>query len=195
MWCWSIVGSFLSWSYDGTILGDLSINFYPGGLQILAIILALLALVLLLAEKGPLTKLGAWLDATAGLRALGFTLTLYMVLVLIAISVDSDGLINVNPGAYISLVGAVLILVSAWMLPLRQLRDMSEAKLPAWLEILAIAVLMAACCSSRRTRSGLEDAWSFILCLVFIAAVVAVLFRTGAMSLGRPCRAAARARC
>ena len=49
-----IVGSFLSWSYDSTILGDLSINFYPGGLQILAIILALLALVLLLAEKGPL---------------------------------------------------------------------------------------------------------------------------------------------
>src|SRR3954453_23690798 len=120
-----IVGSFLSWSYDSTILGDLSINFYPGGLQILTIIMALFALVLLLAEKGPLTRLGAWLDATAGLRALGITLTLYMVLVVIAITADSDGLINVNPGAYISLVGAALVLVSAWMLPLRHLRDMS----------------------------------------------------------------------
>ncbi|WP_406056314.1 branched-chain amino acid ABC transporter permease [Kribbella sp. NBC_00889] len=177
-----IVGSFLSWSYDSQILGDLSINFYPGGLQILAIILALIALVLLLAEKGPLTKLGAWLDVTAGLRALGFTLTLYMLLVLIAISVESDGLINVNPGGYISFAGAVLILVSAWMLPLRQLRDMSEARLPAWFEILAIALLMAAVLFVAAYALGLEDAWSFILCLVFIAAVTAVLFRTGSFS-------------
>ncbi|MEV0802669.1 branched-chain amino acid ABC transporter permease [Kribbella sp. NPDC050281] len=177
-----IVGSFLSWSYDDEILGDLSINFFPGGLQILAIILALIALVLLLAEKGPLTKLGAWIDATAGLRALGFTLTLYMLLVLIAISVESDGLINVNPGGYISFVGAVLILVSAWMLPLRQLRDMSEARLPAWFEILAVALLMAAVLFVAAYALGLEDAWSFILCLVFIAAVTAVLFRTGSFS-------------
>lgn len=49
-----IVGSFLSWSYDGAILGDLSLNFYPGSLQILAIVTAVLALVLLLTEKGPL---------------------------------------------------------------------------------------------------------------------------------------------
>jgi branched-chain amino acid transport system permease protein len=177
-----IVGSFLSWSYDGSILGDLSINFYPGGLQILAIILAVVALVLLLAEKGPLTKLGAWLDATAGLRALGVTLTLYMVLVVIAITADSDGLINVNPGAYVSLAGAVLILVSAWMLPLRHLRDMSEARLPAWFEILAIAVLMAAVLFVAAYALGLEDAWSFILCLVFLAALVTVLFRTGSLT-------------
>jgi branched-chain amino acid transport system permease protein len=177
-----IVGSFLSWSYDSTILNDLSINFYPGGLQVLAIITALLALVLLLAEKGPLTRLGAWLDATAGLRVLGTGLTLYMVLVVIAITTGSDGLINVNPGAYVTLVGAVLLAVSGWMLPLRQLRDMSEAKLPAWFEILSIAVLMAAVLFFAAYALGLEDAWSFVLCLVFVAVVAAVLFRTGTMT-------------
>jgi branched-chain amino acid transport system permease protein len=88
----------------------------------------------------------------------------------------------VNPGAYISLAGAVLILVSAWMLPLRHLRDMSEARLPAWFEILAIAVLMAAVLFVAAYALGLEDAWSFILCLVFVAALVTVLFRTGAMT-------------
>ena len=55
-----------------------------------------------------------------------------MVLVIVAITVESDGLINVNPGAYVSLAGAVLILVSARMLPLRQLRDLSQARLPGW---------------------------------------------------------------
>ena len=177
-----IVGSFLSWSYDGTILNDLSINFYPGGLQILAIIIAVLSLVLLLAEKGPLTKLGSWLDATVGLRMFGSGLTLYMILMLIAISVASDGLINVNPGGYITLVGAVLIAVSGWMLPLRQLRDMSEARLPAWFEILSIAVLMAAVLFVAAYALGLQDAWSFVLCLVFIAVVAVGLFRCGVMS-------------
>jgi branched-chain amino acid transport system permease protein len=178
----AVAGSFLSWSYDGTILNDLSINFYPGGLQILAIVVALLALVLLLAEKGPLTRLGAWLDATQGLRMLGAGLTVYMVLVVVAIATDSDGLINVNPGAYVSLVGALLIAVSAWMLPLRQLRDLSEAKLPAWFEILSIAALMAAVLFFAAYALGLEDAWSFVLALVFGAVVVVALFRCGVMT-------------
>jgi len=178
----AVVGSFLSWSYDDRILGDLSLNFYPGGLQILAIIVAVLALILLLAERGPLTRLGSWLDATLGLRVLGAGLVLYMALVLVAISTDSNGLINVNPGGYVCLVGAVLLAVSAWMLPLRQLRDMSEAKLPGWAEILAIAVLMAAVLFVAAYALGLQDAWSFVLCLIFIAVVAVALFRTGTLT-------------
>jgi len=177
-----IVGAFLSWSYDSTILGDLSINGYPGGLQILAIIVAVIALVLLLAEKGPFKKLASWLDVTLGLRFLGIGLTAYMVLVVIAISLDSDGLINVNPGAYISLAGAALVTVSGFMLPLRQLRDMSEAKTPAWFEILAIAVLMGSILWVAAYALGLEDAWSFILSLVFVAVLVFAFFRIGAMA-------------
>jgi branched-chain amino acid transport system permease protein len=177
-----IAGSFLSWSYDGSILNDLSINFYPGGLQILAIIVAVLSLVLLLAEKGPLARLGAWVDVTAGLRSLGTGLSLFMLLVLAAISVESDGLINVNPGAYVALVGALLIAVAGWLLPLRQLHDMSKAKAPAWAEITAIALLMAALLFTAAYALGLDDAWLFILCLVFIATITFGLFRTGVMS-------------
>jgi branched-chain amino acid transport system permease protein len=177
-----IVGSFLSWSYDGSILGDLSINFYPGGLQILAIVTAVLALVLLLAEQGPLSRLNAWLDTTLGLRALGIGLTFYMLLVLVAITVESDGLINVNPGGWVSFAGAVALLVSSRMLPLRTLHDLGRAKLPGWSEILAIAVLMAAVLFVAAYALGLDDAWAFVLCLVFIAIVVAVLFRTGSMT-------------
>jgi len=178
-----IIGSFLSWSFDSAILGDLSIDFYPASLQILAIIVAVLCLVLLLTVKGPLEKrLGPWLDATAGLRAMGLLLTVYMVLVLVAISVESDGPININPGGYISTAGAVLILVSAVRLPKRELRDLSEARLPAWAEILTIAVLMAAALFTAAYALGLTDAWSFILCLVFVTAVLTGLFRTGVMS-------------
>ena len=178
-----LVGSFLSWSYDRSILGDLSIVGNPGGLQRLTILGAVLALLLLLSIKGPLTsRLGHWLDATLGLRAFGIGLTLYMVLVLVAVGKESSGLINVDPGAYIALVGAILLLVGSRLLPLRQLKDLSKAKAPGWAEILAIAVTMAAFLFGAAYALGLDDAWSFILCLVFYAAVVTALFRTGTLS-------------
>jgi branched-chain amino acid transport system permease protein len=178
-----IVGSFLSWSYDSGILGDLSLNLYPGGLQILAIIAAVIALVLLLAVRGPLAnRLGVWLDAALGLRALAIGLALYMVLVVVAISLESGGLINVNPGGWFSLVGSLLLLVGSRQLPLRELRDLSEARLPGWFEIAAIAAVMAVILFGAAYALGLQDAWSFVLFLVFAAAVVAVVFRTGMMT-------------
>ena len=178
-----IVGSFLSWSYDREILGDLSIVGNPGGLQRLTILGAVLSLLLLLAIKGPLVNsIGPWLDATLGLRALGIGLTLYMVLVLVAVGTESDGLINVDPGAYIALAGSIALLVASRLLPLRQLNDLSKAKAPGWAEILAIAVTMAAILFGAAYALGLEDAWSFILCLVFFAVVITVMFRTGTLS-------------
>jgi len=178
-----IIGSFLSWSYDSNILGDLSINFYPGGLQILAIIAAVLALVLLMCVRGPLAnRLGLWLDAALGLRALGIGLALYMVLTIVAISVESDGPINVNPGGWISLVGALLLLAGAYSIPPRELNDLSRAKLPGWFEIAAISVTMAAVLFGAAYALGLKDAWSFVLFLVFAGGLIAALFRTGTMT-------------
>lgn len=178
-----VIGSFLSWSYDSTILGDLSINLYPGGLQILAIIAALAALVLLLTYQGPLaTKLGPWVDSALGLRAVGTWLLLYMAAVLVAITVESDGLINVNPGAWISAAGALLLFAGSHLIPIRELRDLSQARLPGWLEILVVALAMASILFGAAYALGREDAASFLLFLVFAATMVATAVRTGFVS-------------
>ena len=178
-----IIGSFMSWSFDRQILGDLSVYGYPGGLQILAIILALLALVLLLTVKGPLVSLlGPWLDAALGLRALGVWLAIYMIGVIVAIGTDSSGLVNVDPGGWISLAGALLLFAGSRLIPLRELRDLSEAKVPGWLELAAVAVMMAGILFGAAYALGREDAWSFVLFLVFAGGVVAAMFRTGTMS-------------
>jgi branched-chain amino acid transport system permease protein len=178
-----IIGSFMSWSFDSQILGDLSVYGYPGGLQILAIIFALLALVLLLIVKGPLVnRLGQWLDAALGLRALGLWLLIYMVGVLIAIATDSSGLVNVDPGGWISFAGALLLFAGSRLIPLRVHRDLSEAKLPGWLEIAAVALVMAGILFGAAYALSREDAWSFVLFLVFAAGVIVVMFRTGTMT-------------
>ncbi|GAA0954604.1 branched-chain amino acid ABC transporter permease [Kribbella koreensis] len=178
-----IIGSFLSWSYDKSILGNLSLNFYPGGLQILAIIGAVIGLLLLLTAKGPLeSRIGPWLDAALGLRALGLWMLIYMVLVLVAITTDSDGLINVNPGGWVSFVGALLLFLGARVVPLREHRDLAAARAPGWAEVLAIAVVMAGVLFGAAYALGRDDAWSFVLFLVFAAGVIAMMVRTGILT-------------
>jgi branched-chain amino acid transport system permease protein len=179
----AIIGSFMSWSFDRQILGDLSVYGYPGGLQNLAIMFALVALALLLMVKGPLVnRLGPWLDAALGLRALGIWLLIYMVGVLIAIGTDSGGLVNVDPGGWISFAGALLLFAGSRLIPLRVHRDLSGAKLPGWLEIGAVALVMAAILFGAAYALGRDDAWSFVLFLVFAAGIIVVMFRTGTMT-------------
>jgi branched-chain amino acid transport system permease protein len=178
-----IVGALLSWSHDSQILGDLSVYLYPGSLQILAIIMALIALVLLLTVKGPLAaRLGRWLDAALGLKALSTWLLIFMLFVVIAIGTESSGLINVDPGGWLSFVGAVLLFCGARVIPQREHDDLAEARAPGWLEITAIAVAMAGILYFAAYALARQDAWSFVLTMVFGGGLVTALFRTGTMT-------------
>ncbi|MDX6280256.1 MAG: branched-chain amino acid transport system permease protein, partial [Kribbellaceae bacterium] len=154
-----------------------------GGLQILAIIGGVVGLLLLLTVKGPLaSRIGPWLDAALGLRALGLWMLIYMVLVLVAITTDSTGLINVNPGGWVSFVGALLLFLGARVVPLREHRDLAAARAPGWSEVLAIAVVMAGVLFGAAYALGRDDAWSFVLFLVFAAGAIAMMVRTGILT-------------
>src|SRR6185436_5272696 len=122
-----IIGSLLSWSFDPQVLGNLSISLNPGGLQILAIVLAVLAVVLLLAHKGPLGFLGQWADTALGLRALATWALVYMAMVIAAIAAESGGLVNVEPGGWISFLGAALLFAASRLILPRRTRDLGEA--------------------------------------------------------------------
>jgi branched-chain amino acid transport system permease protein len=133
--------------------------------------------------KGPLVnRLGPWLDAALGLRALGIWLLIYMVGVLIAIGTDSSGLVNVDPGGWIAFVGALLLFAGSRLIPLRVHRDLSGAKVPGWLEIGAVALVMAGILFGAAYALGRDDAWSFVLFLVFAAGIIVMMFRTGTMT-------------
>ena len=174
-----IAGTFLSWSYTADVLGDLSINFYPGGVQLCMIGLGLVALVFLLAHRGPLARYGEWLDTAAAVRALGIGAVIYMVLVVAVIAIQSGGLINVNPGGWVSLLGALLLAASGLMLVSRQHRDPLFAKTSSWLEIGTIIVLMALLLFGAAYALGIDDGPSFSLFLIFVTAVVLGLVKAG----------------
>ncbi|KGN38786.1 branched-chain amino acid ABC transporter permease [Knoellia subterranea] len=172
-------GTFLSWSYTGDVLGDLSINFYPGGVQICMIVLGLVALAFLLAHRGPLSRLGDWLDSAAAVRNLGLGAVAYMAVAIGVIAYESGGLINVNPGGWVSLVGALLLAASGLMLVSRQHKDPLFAKTTSWLEICAIIVLMALVLFGAAYALGIGDGASFVLFLMFVAAAATALAKSG----------------
>ncbi|MEU6441047.1 branched-chain amino acid ABC transporter permease [Streptomyces sp. NPDC047046] len=158
----AFAGTFLSWTYTEEFPGNLTVNGYPGGLQLITLTGALLTALLALAALG--TPGLRWLTpggphSAVRLMALGtLAATLYTV---IAIAVELDGLIALDPGAWISLVGSLLAATAAFGLPddtpydpqpgdtaLNRLTHTLKAPaprapsrtLPAWADILLIAV-------------------------------------------------------
>jgi branched-chain amino acid transport system permease protein len=177
-----IVGSLLSWSYDPGVLGDLSITLNPGGLQIMAIALALLAIILLLAHKGPLASLGQWADTERGIHALADWTLIFMTMVVVTITFQAGGLINIQPGGWISLVGAVLLFLASRLLLAKKTRDLAEAVLPGWVEILIIVVIMAALLFGTAYALGIPDAMVFVLFLVFVTGMTIAGTQAGLLS-------------
>ena len=177
-----IIGSLFSWCFDSRVLGNVSIMFSPGGLQIMAITFGLLAVVLLLAHQGPLTSLGQWADTALGLRGLATWALIFMSMVLVAITSEAGGLINVEPGGWISFLGVVLLFAASRLVLPRETRDLSEARIPAWAEILVIVVLMAGLLFGAAYALDLDDAWQFVLFLVFVTGLVIAGVRAGLLS-------------
>jgi branched-chain amino acid transport system permease protein len=177
-----IIGSLLSWSFDPQVLDDLSIAFNPGGLQMMAIGMALLAVILLLAHKGPLTSLGQWADTERGIHALADWTLIFMTVVVVTITAEAGGLINVEPGCWISLLGAVLLFLASRLLLAKKTRDLAEAVLPGWVEILVIVVIMAVLLFGTAYALGLADAMVFVLFLVFVTGMAIAGTRAGLLS-------------
>ncbi|MEV2263237.1 branched-chain amino acid ABC transporter permease [Streptomyces anulatus] len=156
----TLIGTFLAWTWTSEFPGDLTVTGYPGGLQVLTLVGAVLTLLFALSGYG-IKGLG-WLtpggaNSPVRLAALGVLGTTGFTVG--AIAVKLGGVVNLEPGAWVSLVGAIIATVAALGLPADQELDdttrptplnrfvnslrapaPTRAKdLPNWAEILIIA--------------------------------------------------------
>ncbi|MGW2102904.1 branched-chain amino acid ABC transporter permease [Streptomyces olivaceoviridis] len=117
----TIVSTFLAWTWTTDFPGDLTVYGYPGGLQVLVLIGALLATLFALASYG-IRGLG-WLvpagpDAALRFATLAtFATSWYTVL---AISVDLGGLVNLEPGGFLVALSSLAALAGALSLPFQR---------------------------------------------------------------------------
>ncbi|MER6116522.1 branched-chain amino acid ABC transporter permease [Streptomyces sp. NPDC001743] len=157
----ALAGTFLPWTWTSEFPGDLTVTGYPGGLQILTLTGAILTLLFTLTGYGIrglrwLTPGGT--NSPVRLLALGtLGVTGYTIG---AITYELGGAVNLEPGAWVSGIGALIAVLAALALPSdeplpadgppatawQRFRNslaapsVGRAKaLPAWAEILVIA--------------------------------------------------------
>ncbi len=170
-----IISGLLSWSYDDRILDDVSVRFYPLGIQIYAILLGVIAVVLgVLLLRRP-----AWLSPARGLRILGVGSLVFVIAALVAIAVQADGLVNANEGGWIALVGALLVAVSGRLSPEVDLDVRTWPRLSSTLEIVVIVVMMAIVLFTTAYTLGIEDGASFGLFLVALLSLAGGVVGSG----------------
>lgn len=162
----ALAGTFLPWTWTSEFPGDLTVTGYPGGLQILTLTTAILTLLFTLCGYGIrglrwLTPGGTnspvRLLALATLGTTGYTIG--------AIAYELGGVVNLEPGAWVSGIGALIAFTAALGLPSdeplpadgppanawQRFRNSLAAPparraktLPSWAEILIIAAAFGA---------------------------------------------------
>ncbi|MCX0243285.1 branched-chain amino acid ABC transporter permease [Streptomyces drozdowiczii] len=158
----ALAGTLLPWTWTSEFPGDLTVTGYPGGLQVLTLTGAVLTLLFALTGYGIpglrwLTPAGT--NSPVRLLALAtFGTTGYAMG---AISYELGGVVNLEPGAWVSGIGALVAVIASLALPYdvplsedgpapnawQRFRNSLAAPsaprakaLPGWAEIIIIAV-------------------------------------------------------
>ena len=177
-----VVGCLLPWAFVPAILGNVTVMLYPGAMQILMIIVGAIALFFLLLRTGRFAAADRLLDSARGLRALSVTAAAFMVLAVVIIAMQAPGLANADPGVYVSLVGALLMVAGSFRMPSDPKVDPITVHLPSWVEIVVIVVMLAIALFGAAYALGQEDGTIFSLFLLFLAGSVVALARAGLFS-------------
>jgi branched-chain amino acid transport system permease protein len=197
----ALIGTFLAWTWTDEFPGNLTVTGYPGGLQVLTLVGAALTLLFALSGYG-IRGLG-WLtpggtNSPVLLLALGVLGTTGYAMG--AISDELGGLVNLEPGAWISGIGSLIAVIGAFGLPVDQPYDDGDptphlwgrirhsltapepgrAKdLPSWAEILIIAAGFGAGLYVFAYGIGTEYSELFIGFLIIAAFGFTALTRAG----------------
>ncbi|WP_443054376.1 branched-chain amino acid ABC transporter permease [Streptomyces sp. IBSBF 2435] len=147
----SIASTFMSWTYTTDFPGDLTVSGYPGGLQIMTLIGAILTGVIAL---GAFKVKGlAWLNPSRSynsvlLLALGTLGTTWYTVIDIAAKLG--GLANLDPGAFVAAVGSLALFIGTLALPIdRHPREEEDAE---YIELGSLGTLRPAVAGYRWLR-------------------------------------------
>ena len=188
-WLLGVVGgvlvalsALLPWSFSFEALDGPSLLLYPSPLQLMGLVLGLLASAgLVLARRAGSRRGRVQVGWTAGARAAGLGVLVFVVIVLVSIAAELGGLVNVDYGGWVALVGALLAFVGTRLQPAGRAATLYRAAARSWLELLAIVVVMAAALFGIAYALDTDDPGTFVSFVVFVGALVTVLVGLGVM--------------
>ncbi|MBD0737536.1 branched-chain amino acid ABC transporter permease [Streptomyces sp. CBMA29] len=117
----TIASTFMSWTYTTEFPGDLTVSGYPGGLQVLTLVGAIVTGLFALGAFG--LKGLRWLTPNRSnnpvlLLALGTLGTTWYTV--IAIAEKLGGLANLDPGGFVAAIGSLVLVIGALALPIHR---------------------------------------------------------------------------
>ncbi len=170
-----VLSGLLSWSYDDRILGDISIRFYPLGIQIFVMVLGVLSIgVGVLGITRP-----PWLNPARGMRGLGIFSALFVVLVLAAITYQASGLVNINEGGWVGLLGALAALAAGYLMVPQDIDVRTWPRLNSYVDIAIIVVLLTVFMLTAAYALDLDDSITFFSMLIALGGLASVIMGTG----------------
>ena len=177
-----IAAPFLPWAYGRSALDNMTVLGYPSPMQFLSLVLGVLVVGLLLgrtfyAKKKRRRRVG-WVR---GAKSAATGALIYLLLIIISIAVELEGLVNVEYGGWIALVGALLAFVGTKLMLADRSPTLGAATARPWVEVLAIAGVMALALFAAAFALNMDDGGSFVSFLGFVGAIIAVLITSGAM--------------
>ncbi len=180
-----IASVFMSWSYGHAALDDMAYWGAPSTLQLFLGALPLLVMLLLGIPLVGKPKLGRWARVVAWnttAKTAAISALVMAAVAVAAIAVELGGLVNVDPGGWVALVGGVLAVAATLFLPDSPEPSLERVKSPKWVQILAIGVAMAAVLFGAAYVLGLSDAGAFLTFAAFMVGLVLTLRQFGAFS-------------
>ncbi|HEU5428472.1 MAG TPA: hypothetical protein VFU74_16445 [Actinocrinis sp.] len=137
----SLASTFLAWTWTASFPGDLSVTGYPGGNQVITLVVS----VLLIFALGPAYGVPGlrWLAPRGyvwllrGLALANLASTWY---ILLAVVVELNGLANWVSGSWVALIATLLPVVGSFLLP-DDRHDAAKARpMPRWAQAVVIFV-------------------------------------------------------
>lgn len=172
----AVFSTMMPWAYRQAALDDMTYWGAPSPLQWHFFVLSLLGAAVFAvpflgrARLKRWTRIAAWNDAA---RAASIGAAGAAVLAIVAIALETGGLVNTEPGVWVGLAGGLVATVAGLVLPGSPEPSLGRVRTPQWLQILAIAVGLASVLFAAVYLFSLSDAGGFFL---YVALVVAIIF-------------------
>jgi len=183
-----IAAPFLPWAYGRSALDNMTVLGYPSPLQFFFLVLGLLVVGFLvgsrLYHRQKRKRRIGWVRAAKSAATGGLV---YILLIIISIAVELEGLVNIEYGGWVALVGAVLAFAGTRLMLVDRAPNLFGAVAKPWIEILAIALVMALALFGAAFALNMDDGGSFVSFLGFIGTIIAVLITSGAMGFLSAC--------